>query len=105
VGATVDRTNVVCKAQEVVTVRINAPLQRNFYLHIVTLTLHKDYLIMQRLLIAVHVGDVLADAAFIEIRLNVWLIALNDIQTVISKGDFTPPLRYANSRKRPDSVA
>jgi hypothetical protein len=67
VGATIDSANVVGEAQQVIGIGIDTPLQCDFDLNAVPLTLNVDDFFMDGLFVVVDVLNVLFDAAFVVI--------------------------------------
>ena len=71
VGAPIHRADVVGKAQNAVGIGIHAPLQGRFHLHPFLEGIHIDDLRVEGILVLIHIGHILFNAALIVIHLFV----------------------------------
>ena len=102
-GASIHGANVIRKAKNAVGVGINAPLQSSFHLNAIFFGVHINNVRMKGVLLRIHIGDIFANPAFVEIDLFMGftrfaeglraLITKDDLDATVEVGELTQAAR------------
>ena len=92
-GAAINSADVVGKAKNAVGVGINAPLQSSFHLHPIFLCIDINDVGVERILLRIHISDILSDAALVEIDLfPCFAVSATSLRALVAEDDLHPAI-------------